>query len=142
MASPRVAWDFIVAPSYLVLFEGLAYPVQIAYSLNVWTLWVDLPQEKPRGWPDDAQIPVPDICVEWKGAVLQDGKEQLRRNIDTWIRSERPFKGDIPKSQAQMKEEADAAEKAAEAKANEPAPMVHEVLPAKRGPGRPKVHVL
>ena len=142
MVMPRCHWDLITAPNYLVLFEGLAYPVQTAYSVNVWTLWVDLPQDKPRGWPDDAMIPVPDVCLEWRGPVLRNGYEELRRNIDTWIRSERPFKGDIPKSQTQLKDEAEAAEKAAEAEANKPTPMEHPVLPVKRGPGRPKVHVL
>ena len=56
MAVSKCAWDMIVNPSYLILYEGLAYPVQTAYSVNTWTLWVDLPQEKPRGWPDDAMI--------------------------------------------------------------------------------------
>lgn len=135
----KASWDLIQAPNYIVLYEGLAYPVQTAYSCGQWTLWVDLPQEKPHNWPKDCDAKVPDITLEYKGPVLRNGYEELRRNIDAWVRGERQFSGAIPKMPT--------AEELAEAQKIAAVPSkIAEIMgiaePAKRGPGRPRTQVL
>jgi hypothetical protein len=125
----KCSWDMVANPSYLILYEGLAYPVLQAYSMGQWTLWVELPQNKPHGWPADCDAPVPDILLEYKGPVLRNGYEELRRNIDAWIRGERQFKGSIPVMPA--KEEVAA-----------PVAPVTQPVEVKNGPGRPKLQVL
>lgn len=96
MPPNKCQWDMVAIPSYMILYEGLAYPVQASFSVGAWTLWVELPQDKPPGWPE-GDYKVPDIILEYKGPVLRNGFEELRRNIDAWIRGERQFKGEIPK---------------------------------------------
>lgn len=138
----KASWDLIQAPNYLVLYEGLAYPVQTAYSCGQWTLWVDLPQDKPHNWPKDCDAKVPDKCLMHKGPVLRNGFEELRREIDGWVRGERQFSGVIP-AMPSAEEMAAAAVSAEENAKKQMVTIEATDQPVlRRGPGRPRTQPL